>query len=438
MYILLQLFVIISEMACVPILYSLISGKEFNILTYISIILGNFIIGILLMSIPENFINYLIHPIYFIVISWILGKEGSTTLKIFYALFPITLINILHRLIGIFILPLFGVSVNILNASLLGNRLLSIFTSVIAFVFLKGNQYQFHSLADQSINYKDKRILVITNVSMVLYYIILQLLAYIEYTKFTTTLFVREALVIIYLVFFLIITNRLDLHLRERIQSDLMLQKDLQLKNLENYSHHIEELYTEVRSFRHDYANILTTLKLGIEQNDIGIVKNVYHSVLKDSNKRFRNPKYDIGRLVHIKNDALKSLLAAKFAQAQEHNVSVSLEVPEDICPQGMELVDFITIVSILCDNAIEAAAPTMTIAYVLSGNKQVFSIENAIKEEHIDMSYIFDAGVSSKGSGRGIGLSNVLAILDRYPNVSLASTSQNHCFQHILEIHLN
>ena len=65
MYILLQLFVIISEMACVPILYSLISGKKFNILTYISIILGNFIIGILLMSTPENFINYLIHPIYF-------------------------------------------------------------------------------------------------------------------------------------------------------------------------------------------------------------------------------------------------------------------------------------------------------------------------------------------------------------------------------------
>lgn len=248
----------------------------------------------------------------------------------------------------------------------------------------------------------------------------------------------RANLVIIYLVFFLIITNQLNRHLRERIQNDLMLQKDLQLKNMENYSHHIEELYTEVRNFRHDYENILMTLKLGIEQNNLSIVKNVYHSVLKDSNKRFRNPKYDIGRLVHIKNEALKSLLAAKFAQAQEHNVAVSLEVPEDIYPQGMELVDFITIVSILCDNAIEAAAPTMTIAYILSENKQVFSIENTIKEEHIDMSRIFDAGVSSKGAGRGIGLSNVLAILDRYPNVSLTSASQNYRFQHVLEIHLN
>ena len=37
----------------------------------------------------------------------------------------------------------------------------------------------------------------------------------------------RANLVIIYLVFFLIITNQLNRHLRERIQNDLMLQKDL-------------------------------------------------------------------------------------------------------------------------------------------------------------------------------------------------------------------
>ncbi|MDB8660302.1 sensor histidine kinase [Streptococcus anginosus] len=299
-------------------------------------------------------------------------------------------------------------------------------------------QYNFKTLKSQKINHNDKKIIIFVNISMIIYHLIVQVLSYLENENNLQTLNFRESLVVLYLILFVSVANYLDRHLRERIQNDLMLQKDLQLKNMENYSHHIEELYTEVRSFRHDYANILTTLKLGIEQNDIGIVKNVYHSVLKDSNKRFRNPKYDIGRLVHIKNDALKSLLAAKFAQAQEHNVSVSLEVPEDICPQGMELVDFITIVSILCDNAIEATTPTMTIAYVLSENKQVFSIENAIKEEHIDMSYIFDAGVSSKGSGRGIGLSNVLAILDRYPNVSLTSASQNYRFQHVLEIHLN
>ena len=105
--------------------------------------------------------------------------------------------------------------------------------------------------------------------------------------------------------------------------------------------------------------------------------------------------------------------------------MAVSLEIPEDIYPQRMELVDFITIVSILCNNAIEAAAPNMTIAYVSSGQKQIFAVENLVKEESMDISQIFDLGVSSKGSTRGVGVHNVISILDRYLNVSLNTTSQ-------------
>lgn len=125
---------------------------------------------------------------------------------------------------------------------------------------------------------------------MIVYHLIVQVLSYLENESNIQTLNFRESLVVLYLILFVSVANYLDRHLRERIQNDLMLQKDLQLKNMENYSHHIEELYTEVRNFRHDYENILMTLKLGIEQNNLSIVKNVYHSVLKDSNKRFRIP----------------------------------------------------------------------------------------------------------------------------------------------------
>lgn len=42
-----------------------------------------------------------------------------------------------------------------------------------------------------------------------------------------------------------------------------------------------------------------------------------------------------------------------------------------------------------------------------------------------MDISQIFDLGVSSKGSTRGVGVHNVISILDRYLNVSLNTTSQ-------------
>lgn len=170
-------------------------------------------------------------------------------------------------------------------------------------------------------------------------------------------------------------------------------------------------------------------------------IKDVYQSVLKDSHKQLRASKYDIGRLVNIDNSALKSLLASKFLQANDNHVAVSLEVPEAIKPQGMKLVDFITIVSILCDNAIDATKGTfgkITIAFLSVDNKQMFIIENNTKEEKVDLSELYAFGHSSKGEGRGIGLYNVMKILERYPHVSLNTTSASYLFGQSLEIDLS
>ncbi|WP_263276497.1 sensor histidine kinase [Streptococcus sp. CSL10205-OR2] len=231
--------------------------------------------------------------------------------------------------------------------------------------------------------------------------------------------------------------NQMDRHLRKQVQEQLSFQKDLQLHGMENYNKQIEALYKEIRSFRHDYINLLTTLRLGIESEDINQVKAIYTSVLKDSDVDFKKHKYDLGRLVNINNPALKSLLATKFIQATEKQISVSIDIPEVIELQKMDLIDFITVVSILCDNAIEAKPREMSIALLLSGNKQLFIVENTIKEERMDISRLYDYGVSTKGEGRGIGLYNVMKIVERYPNVSLKTSAQNYRFSQVLEIHL-
>ena len=235
------------------------------------------------------------------------------------------------------------------------------------------------------------------------------------------------------------VVSRLDRHLQDRLQETLNFRQNLQLEGMEKYSRHIEDLYKEVRGFRHDYSNLLATLKWGIEEENLPQIKEVYDSVLKDSNKQLRNNKYDVGRLVNVKNSALKSILAAKFIEASEQNISVSLEIPNEIDPKGMELVDFITIVSIFCDNAIEASReaenPAIRMAYLHTGEKQLFVIENAIPQESVAISNIFDFETSSKGENRGMGLYNVMEILKRYPNASLKTTSQHHTFTQLLEI---
>lgn len=105
-----------------------------------------------------------------------------------------------------------------------------------------------------------------------------------------------------------------------------------------------------------------------------------------------------------------------------------------------MSLLDFLTIVSILCDNAIEASAeasqPYVSIAFLKSGAKENFIIENSIKEEGIDVSEIFSFGVSSKGEERGVGLYTVMKIVESYPNASLNTICQNQVFRQVLTIH--
>ena len=235
------------------------------------------------------------------------------------------------------------------------------------------------------------------------------------------------------------IIKKLDTYLKEKLQEKLNQEQALRYRDMERYSRHIEELYKEVRSFRHDYTNLLTSLRLGIEEEDMEQIKEVYDSVLKDSSQKLQDNKYDLGRLVNIRDRALKSLLAGKFIKAREKDIVFNVEVPEEIQVESMSLLDFLTIVSILCDNAIEASAeasqPHVSIAFLKNGAQETFIIENSIKEEGIDISEIFSFGASSKGDNRGVGLYTVMKLVESYPNISLNTTCQNQVFRQVLTV---
>ncbi len=129
---------------------------------------------------------------------------------------------------------------------------------------------------------------------------------------------------------------------------------------------------------------------------------------------------------------------------AQSLFIPVSLEIEKPILLRNMEQIDFLTVISILFDNALEAAAEATEDAGIVicffedaRNKKQIFIIQNATKEKQVDVSLIFKRGISSKGEERGIGLSNVKNILKSYPNTSLRTLSDHFIFQQILEIEI-
>ena len=119
--------------------------------------------------------------------------------------------------------------------------------------------------------------------------------------------------------------------------------------------------------------------------------------------------------------------------EAQNRGISISVEVEEPISNFRIELLDFITVLSVLCDNAIEAAietiSPKMTVVFINNDDSLVLIVENSIKSEKVKVSRIFVRGHSSKGEGRGIGLYNVNSILEKYPKSTITTRSANHLF---------
>ena len=428
----LELFIFFKVDGIVLTLERVFKAFLFKLLLVVIFVTISYIVG-------NNYLSYFVEPLYGIGLSLLLLRGLPKKLLFFYGLFPMILVNLFYRGISYFVLPFLGQGHVYDDRSFIW-LCIKIFICFISLAFLKWLDYDFTSLRKEIPDKDFQKSLTKINWIMGAYYLVMQSLSYFEYVQGIQSTTVRHFILVFYLLFFMGVIKKLDTYLKEKLQEKLNQEQTLRYRDMERYSRHIEELYKEVRSFRHDYTNLLTSLRLGIEEEDMEQIKEVYDSVLKDSSEKLQDNKYDLGRLVNVRDRALKSLLAGKFLKARDKNIVFNVEVPEEIQVEGMSLLDFLTIVSILCDNAIEASAeasqPHVSIAFFKNGAQETFIIENSIKEEGIDISEIFSFGASSKGEERGVGLYTVMKIVENHPNTSLNTTCQNQIFRQVLTVH--
>ena len=429
----LELFIFFKVDGIVLTLERVFKSFLFKLLLAVVFVTISYIVG-------NTYLTYFMEPLYGIGLSFLLLRGLPKKLLFFYGLFPMMLVNLFFRVVSYFVIPFLGQGHVYDDRSFIW-LCIKIFICFISLAFLKWLDYDFTSLRRETLDKGFQKSLTTINWIMGAYYLVMQSLSFFEYEQGIQSTTVRHLILVFYLLFFMGMIKKLDTYLKEKLQEKLNQEQDLRYREMERYSLHIEELYKEVRSFRHDYTNLLTSLRLGIEEEDMEQIKEVYDSVLKDSSQKLQDNKYDLGRLVNVRDRALKSLLAGKFLKARDKNIVFNVEVPEEIQVEGMSLLDFLTIVSILCDNAIEASAeasqPHVSIAFLKNGAQETFIIENSIKEEGIDISEIFSFGASSKGEERGVGLYTVMKIVESHPNTSLNTTCQDQVFRQVLTVHL-
>ena len=384
--------------------------------------------------------SLLVYPIFFILYTLSIGElRSKVSLLLFYSLFPLGFWDVIKNFLGYFIISKIPILYRLYETNL-GIMIFSLLAEIIVFFLISLFRYNFSHLKIKNLDRKTKFILITADILMLAYFILPSYINYSDKVSWDRMLDYKELWTAVYFLLFICFVNLLDRRLLQELQEKVVLQKEIQLQNLSNYSQQVEGLYQEIRSFRHDYANILSSLKIGIDQKDINLVSQVYDSVLKNSGEKLKGKRFDVAHLKNINDLALKSLLLSKLSEAQNLSVPVSLEIGEQFSIKNMEQIDFLTITSILLDNAIESAAEGGIAVCFLEDtewNKLVMIVKNSTLEREIELRDIFKRDNSSKGEGRGIGLANVRRILKSYPNVCLKTTSKNYVFTQILEIEL-
>ena len=374
-----------------------LSKKE---LTLFSI--SNFLIMIAVTMVNVN-LFYPAEPLYFIALSIYLNRQNSLSLNIFYGLLPVVSSDLFRRAIIFFILD--GNQGIVMDSSIVTTYMIEFAGIALSYLFLSVFNVDIGRLKDSLTKMKVKKRLIPMNITMLLYYLLIQALYIIESYNVIPVLKFRKFVVIVYLILFLILISFLSQYTKQKVQNEIMAQKEAQIRNITQYSQQIESLYKDIQSFRHDYLNILTSLRLGIENKDLASIEKIYHQILEKTGHQLQDTRYNIGHLANIQNDAVKGILSAKILEAQNKKIAVNVEVSSKIQLPDMELLDFITILSILCDNAIEAALeslkPKVQLAFFKKNGSIVFIIQNSTKEKQIDVSKIFKENYSIFFSSR-------------------------------------
>ncbi len=110
----------------------------------------------------------------------------------------------------------------------------------------------------------------------------------------------------------------------EQTQAEI---KQKALQDLQDYTHNLELMYNSLRSFKHDYLNILLSLSGYIENGDIDELKDFFEHKIFPTKNLIDQGDYKLNQLSNIGVLEIKSLLSAKMIYAYEFGIDVTIDI---------------------------------------------------------------------------------------------------------------
>ena len=272
---------------------------------------------------------------------------------------------------------------------------------------------------------------IILNLFFCFIYLVAQLFfisKYIDILPIGFTLFMFLAFLVYILLSFLCLT---------KISQLSITSGDLHMS--EEYNKTLKALNDQLRCFKHDYSNTITTIGGFIKNNDIKGLENYYNQMNKDfqSVKNLDTLNPDV-----VNNSGVYALLSTKYHLAEEKNIDVNLSYFLDLSKLPINMNIFCRVLGILLDNAIEAAEASeekkinIIFRREFSHHRSIVLIENSYLDKSVDTESIFYKGISGKENHSGLGLWEVKKILEHNKNLDLYTTKTDNLFSQQFEIY--
>ena len=254
-----------------------------------------------------------------------------------------------------------------------------------------------------------------------------------------TTFYMDIVPVIITLLSFILLIAFLVLSIYSFTRMIKLANTRKDLESAEEYNKSLEILYDNVKGFKHDFDNIVSTLDGFIENNDMSGLKDYFEDVKKDckitNNLAILNPRI-------INNPGIYSLLNNKYFKATNSGITFDIDFFLDLDKLKINTYEFSRILGILIDNAIEESEKCedkivkITCVRENRNNRAVITVQNTYLNKDVNIEKIFEKGESGKENHSGIGLWEVRNYIKKSKNLDLFTNKTDKFFIQELSIY--
>lgn len=206
-----------------------------------------------------------------------------------------------------------------------------------------------------------------------------------------------------------------------------------EMRQLQEYSSYLDKNEDDLRRFKHDYQNILNSLKVSAQEGDTTKVVKILDQYTNTQFDQKALRKYKGVNHIHEKN--LKSIAIAKLFKLYSLDLNYSFDCEQNISqiPKSVNILDLVRIIGIAFDNAAEESmaliketgstnnARVDAMYYQENGDFE-FEIRNRVREATIATDKMSQKNFTTKKHHMGLGLANVKEITHKYEDVMIVN----------------